>query len=441
MTSMIQILPLALPGELVDHHRIDLTALYSKGWGVQAHDIAGAPSGEVYALYGVYRHTYGVSDDEPDPAKANFGYRIITRYSADGDLLASALFRTGRGDGPDSAVADGNYMNLCVLPDGMLAISAGPDNTTLVAPDLSRVVAAYDSKDRRPYEKFTTGDAFASSLSVTPSGRLLCTVAEYGVWRYGNVITNLVGVADGSLTADSKPVIKAIASLDPEPAHHTVVDLRAHATFQGAPIGMTNRPRPALTELVAGEDRLSHWDNSRLGRPVPLADDLFVVPFYARTFRGGSRGQPFVFALVNDRGEMTGRLHGLHEWHDSPFTGFSFNLAGDPHRGHAFHLNRYGLYAWNKAGVLRAKLGTDTKAFKPLTHFTLGACSPNGDLLLVHTKQHLILRVPAPDDLTGLAAAVEEALRSYTRQRTALKRQWEPVNWHWTQTSAPVHRI
>ncbi|MFD8983462.1 hypothetical protein [Streptomyces sp. NPDC059564] len=437
---MIQMYPLALPGTLVDHRRIDLAVLYSKGWGVHAYDVVGAPNGEVYALYGVYRHTYGVTDDEQDPGQANFGYRIITRYAPDGEVMASAVFRSD-GAGEPSAVVDGGDMSLCVLPDGVLAISARPDNTTLVAPDLSRVLAAYDSKDRRPFGEFAPGDAFATSIGVTPSGRLLCTVAEYGVWRYGNLLTNIVGVADGPLTTTSKPAIEAIASLDPQPAHHSEVDSRAHAVHQGAPIGLANRPRPALTELVAGEDHLSNWDRSRLGRPVPLADDLFAVPMYARTFRGGSRGQPFVFALVNDQGEMTGRLHGLHEWRDSPFTGFCFNLAADPHRGHAYHLNRYGLYAWNRAGVLRAKLDTEDKAFKPLAHFALGACTPDGDLLLIHTKQHLILRVPAPEDLTGLAAAVEEALRAYTRRRTALKKQWTPVNWHWTQTSVPLHRL
>lgn len=441
MSRMIQTLPLALPGLLVDLHRIDLTALYSTGWGVQAYDVAAAPSGEVYALYGVSRYTHGVARDERDPAVADFGYRIITRYSTAGEILASAVFSTYPGREATSAVAQGGNMTLCVLPDGTLAISADPDNTTLVTADLSRVLATYDSGDRRPFGESTPGDAFSSSLSVTPSGRLLCTVAEYGVWRYGNVIINLVGVADGELTAVNKPVIKALASLDPEPARHGEADLRAHASYQGGPVGMANRPRPALTELMAGEDRLSDWHHSLLGRPRPLADDLFVVPVYARTFRGGSRGQPFVFALVNDRGEMTGRLHGLHEWRDSPFTGFCFNLVADAHRGRAFHLNRYGLYAWNRAGVLRAKLDTENKAFKPLTHFTLGGCSPDGDLLLVHNKQHLVLRVPAPDDLTGLAAAVEEALRAYARRRTALKKQWGPVNWHWIHTSAPVHRI
>ncbi|MEU0022114.1 hypothetical protein AB0C59_06780 [Streptomyces sp. NPDC048664] len=439
---MIHTLPLALPSPLVDHHALDLTALYSTGWGLTLFDLAGAANGEVYALYGVGRYTHGVADEEQDPRVANFGYRIITRYSAEGEVLASAQFRTGGAREGGSDVADGGDISLCVLPDGVLAVTATPDMTTLVAPDLRRVLAVYDSKDGRPFRDFTPqeGDPFAGSISVTPSGRLLCTLAEYGVWRFGSVITNLVGIAEGALTAESKPAIRALASLDPEPAHQSAVDLRPHATYKGAPIGMANRPRPALTELVAAEDRLSKWEQSRLGRPVPLSDDLFVVPFYARTFRGGSRGQPFVFALVNDQGEMTGRLHGLHEWRDSPFTGFCFNLAADPHRGHAFHLNRYGLYAWDRAGALRAKLDTGTKTFKPLTHFTLGACAPNGDLLLAHTKQHLILRVPAPDDLTDLAATVEAALRAYGRQRTALKKQWGPVNWHW-QHSAPLHRI
>ncbi|MFJ9344104.1 hypothetical protein ACIRP0_33225 [Streptomyces sp. NPDC101733] len=437
---MIETLPLALPGTLVDHHGVDLSAPYAKGWGVHAYDIAGAPNGEVYALHGVYRHSYGVVDDEPDPVKADFGYRIITRYSAAGEILASAVFRSD-GEGEPSAVVSGGDLSLCVLPDGVLAISGVPDNCTLIAPDLSRVLAAYDSKDRRPYEEFTPGAPFASSISVTPSGRLLCTVAEYGVWRYGNVLTNLVGIAVGALTAQSKPVIETIASLDPQPAHQGDVDVRAHALYQGAPVGLAHRPRPALTELVADEDSLSHWQRSTFGRPAALADDLFVVPLYAETFRGGSRGQPFVFALLNDQGEMTGRLHGMHERQDSPFTGFCFNLAADPYRGHAFHLNRYGLYAWDRSGALQAKLDTDTKAFKPLTHFVLTTCAPNGDLLLVHTKQHLILRVPAPDDLTDLAAAVEEALHAYARQRTALKKRWAPVGWHWTHTTAPVHQL
>ncbi|MFE9248402.1 hypothetical protein [Streptomyces sp. NPDC007088] len=434
-------LPLALPRTLVDTHRIDLTAPYSTGWSVKAQDVVAAPGGDVYALYGVHRHTHGVAEDEPDPAKADFGYRIITWYSADGEVLAGALCCPSSGDGETTAVAGGSDMTLCVLPDGTLALGAHPDSTTLIAPDLSRVLATYDAKDERPFEELTSpGDGFAGSIAVTPSGRLLCANAEYGVWNYGNPLAGLVGLAAGGLSPTTKPVIEAIAALDPSPTPYRADDRRAHLQYRGAPVGPRHRPEPALTELLADEDRLSHWHDSRLGRPVPLAEDLFVVPVYAGTFRGGSRGQPFVFALVDDRGTMTGRLHGLHPWHDSPFTGFCFNLAADPHRGHAFHLNRYGLYAWNKAGVLRAKLDTTVKEFKPLAHFTLTTCSPEGELLLVHRKQHLVLRVPVPEDLGALAPAVEAALRAYTRQRTALKKRYAPVNWHWTHT-APVHRL
>ncbi|WP_406269116.1 hypothetical protein OH799_25890 [Nocardia sp. NBC_00881] len=59
---MAQTLPLLLPDSLVNTHRIDLTALYSKGWGVQAYDVAAAPSGDTFALYGVYRYKWDAKD-------------------------------------------------------------------------------------------------------------------------------------------------------------------------------------------------------------------------------------------------------------------------------------------------------------------------------------------------------------------------------------------
>ncbi|MCY0954603.1 hypothetical protein [Streptomyces sp. H27-S2] len=243
--------------------------------------------------------------------------------------------------------------------------------------------------------------------------------------RRESAIPNLVGVADGELTCGNAPLIHALAPLDPEPARQGDADLRAHVSCRDVPAGPANRPRPALSEPPAGEDRLSGWHDSRLGRPGPLADDPFVVPVHARTFRGGSRGQPFVFALVNDRSEMTGRLHGLHEWCDSPFTGFRFNMVTDVRRGRAFHLNRHGLYAWNRAGAPRAKPDTGSETFKALTHFTPGGCSPDGDLLLVHTTQHLVLRVPArhrrPD------RAPDRGRGGTARVRTAAHRPGEAV--------------
>ncbi|WP_327351920.1 hypothetical protein [Streptomyces sp. NBC_01304] len=437
---MIQTLPAVLPGALVDTHGIDLTppssqTSHSPRWRTSVDDVTVAPCGDVYTLTTALRNTWGVADDEPDPGVANFRYRIITRHSADGEVLASALCPSDD-DGSASAVADGDDMTFCVLPDGTLSVNAHRDRTTLIAPDLSRVLATYASTEDR-----TAGNGFAGSISVTPSGRLLCTAAEYGVWGYGSRIANIVGLADGALTPDNRPLIEAISSLDPAPARHGDDDLTAQVRYQGSPVGREHRPRPALTELVAGADRLSGWHDSRLGRPVPLADDLFVVPVFAKIYRGGNLGQPFVFALVNDKGEMTGRLQGLDPRTESPFTGFCFTLAGDPYRGRAFHLNRYGMYAWDRSGALRARLDTAAKTFKPLTPFTLAGCAPDGDLLLFHRKQHLILRVPAPDDLADLPTVMEDALRTYAKQRTALKKAWAPVDWHWVHASVPVGRL
>ncbi|MEW2414477.1 hypothetical protein AB0953_12235 [Streptomyces sp. NPDC046866] len=442
---MIQTFPLALPGPLVDTHRIDFTRLYSTGWGVSAHDVAAAPNGDVYGLYRVSRYTRGVAEGEPDPARANFAYIVITRYSANGEVLASAVAgRSGRNylDGTESALATGRDMTLCVLPDGTLSLSAHPNSTTLIAPDLSRVLAAYASDDGRPFRRpYVPGNPFAGSIGVTPSGRLLCVASEYGVWNHGSAIPNLVGLADGALTPGHKPEIRAFASLDPDPKHQGDVDVQPHVRHRGEPVGLTHRPRPALSELLAGEDRSWRWHGARLHRPVPLADDLFVLPVYARTLRGGSRGLAFSYTLVDDQGARAGSLQGLHAYRDSPFTGFCWNLASDPHRGRAYHLNRYGLYAWDRAGELRARLDTATKAHRPLTRFTLTACTPSGELLLVHQKQHLVLRVPVPDDLGELGASVEQALGAYARQRTALKKRWAPQNWHWTDPSTPVHHL
>ena len=438
MAAMSQVFPLVLPESLVDRFHLDLS-LPERDWGVDSHDVVVAPSGDVYAHYGVHRFGWDVEDDETDPARVRFSYRIATRYSAAGEPLSTALFHPRWAAGEATAVAGVGLM--CVLPDGTPVVTGHTDCTTLLEPDLSAVRRAYAAEGRRSFEPVLPGDPFASSVDVTPSGRLLCVTTEYGVHEYGNSIANIVGIADGPLSAASKPVIRAIASLDPNPARHTEDDLRPHVVHGGAPVGLANRPRPSLAESFAAEDPQSSWHRSTLGHPAPLADDLFVVPFFARTYRSGSRGQPFVFALLDDQGEVRGRLGGMDFRRDSPFTGSDFTVAADAHRGRAFHLNRYGLYAWDRTGELRARLDTATKEFRLLTRFTLARCSPEGDLLLMHAKQGLVLRVPTPDDLDDLGATLEQALRAFARDRTALKKLWSPTAWHWVQPDATVHEL
>ncbi|MEV5508245.1 hypothetical protein AB0L16_17485 [Streptomyces orinoci] len=70
-------------------------------------------------------------------------------------------------------------------------------------------------------------------------------------------------------------------------------------------------------------------------------------------------------------------------------------------------------------------------------NFELMECTPAGQILL-HRKQRLQLRVPVPQDLETLPAAVEAALRAYGSGRLALKKQYAPVNWGWQDTSGQV---
>ncbi|MFF4084423.1 hypothetical protein ACFYZN_34275 [Streptomyces sp. NPDC001777] len=80
------------------------------------------------------------------------------------------------------------------------------------------------------------------------------------------------------------------------------------------------------------------------------------------------------------------------------------------------------------------------RASRPVLHFKLVDCAPAGELVLVHRAQHLMLRIECPASLDNLDRVVENALRSCTEERTVLKKQWQPVNWHWVDGTAPPHR-
>ncbi|MGI5216986.1 hypothetical protein [Nocardia sp. CA-290969] len=439
---MRSVLPLPIPRSLVELHRFDLSAPYTPASNFITWDVVSSPSGDTYALSRLRRYVQNAGS-ESDPPTSSFGYVILTRYSPEGTVAAIAVSASEHPRGALPTAANGLLQTLCILPGGTLTTNANPDRTALISPHLTDVLATYTEPARRPFEEVVPGDPFACSIDVTPSGRLLCVTAEYGTNRYGASQANIVGLADGSLTPDNKPTIRAIASLDPEPAHQSTDDLRPHVQFEGAPVGLANRPRPALTELLTSPSghRYLDWGEAGLGRPAVLADDLFVVPVFERLTRRATRGRSFEFLLLDDHGAVRGKLAGLDQWRHSPYPGQHFTVVADPHRGHIFHLNNFGLFAWTRDGVLRCALDTTTKTFKPLTNFALKSFSPAGELVFVHNKQHLVLRMPTPEDLHDLPGAVENALRTYTRDRTALKKQWGPVNWHWPAPDVRVYHL
>lgn len=437
---MTMTLPLTLPASLMDTHHVDPAA---DGWGFMTHHVVATPAGDTYALSGAGRYRWE-ADGSTDPAEQNFGYQMITRHAPDGTPAATALFGQPQPDGTPSAIAEGERPNLAVLPDGTVALSSKPGSTHLISSDLSRVLASWTMPWGWEEEKARTGDPYAASIAVTPSGRLLCATSEYNLSNWAGAHPNIIALSEpgSSLAPGSKATLRAIATHDSRTARQTDADQYPHVRFRGAPVGRDNRPAPSLTEVVSKDARSPYdYRDSTMGRPALLGDDLFVVPVFGKIYRSGNRGQVFTFVLLDDQGVVRGRLEGLDPYKDSPFTGFCFTVVADPYRARAFHLNRYGLYAWDADGRLRSRMSTEDKPFKALTHFALLECTPAGELLLAHRKQHLLLRVPVPEELDGLAAAVEAALKGYGTGRNALKRQYNPVNWHWVDHSAQVHHL
>ncbi|MEU5150089.1 hypothetical protein AB0G42_23290 [Streptomyces yangpuensis] len=440
---MTALLPLTLPAAVVGEHLVDLTAKHSEGWAFTTYDVAATAAGATYALSGAVRYR-ARGDASSDPFQMDFTYHVFTRYDPDGTPTATALYGGGTRGNVPTGLAQGSEFNLAVLPDGTVAVSSKPGNTHLFSADLSRLVESWQSPWGWQEEKQRTGDPYAMSIDVTPSGRLLCAVAEYGVSNWAGKVPNLVALSEpgSTLSPGSKATLRAIATHDARSDRQTEADRYPHVQYDGAPVAGTNRPSPSLTEMVSTDDRTRYdYTGCRMGRPAAMGDDLFVVPVFGKTYRSGSRGQVFSFLLLDGQGTERGKLQGMHRYEDSPFTGSYWTVVGDPYRARAFHLNRYGLYAWDAEGQLRSRIRTADAPFKALTHFLLMGCSPAGELLLVHQKQHLLLRVPVPEYLCELEDAVRAALKDYGPGRNALKRQHAPVNWHWTDGTAPVHRF
>ncbi|GAA2787886.1 hypothetical protein ACFQ0M_45805 [Kitasatospora aburaviensis] len=426
------LLPITAPASLPDLHHLDPEA---DDRALTTHHAVATAAGDTYVLAALRRY------------RGHAGHQMITRYAPDGTPTATAVFGQAPPGATPTAIPEGDGPTLAVLPDGTLAISSKPGSTHLLTPDLDHVLVSWPMPWGRDKQHDPGHDPFAASITVTPAGRLLCMTSEYKLSHWAGAHPNIVALSEPAttLTPGRKPELRAIATLDARADRQSDTDAHPHVRHGDAPVLRANRPTPSLTEalseLTGTSGSLYGYLDSTMTRPAALGDDLFVVPVFGKIYRSSNRGQQFSFALLDDHGTLRGRLGGLHLREDSPFTRFDFTVVADPHRARAFHLNRYGLYAWSADGELRARMSTADKPFKPLVHFTLLECTPAGELLLAHRKQHLLLRIPVPQDLDGLAPAVEAALKAYGRERTALKKQYTPVNWLWTDNTAPVYHL
>ncbi|NDU71827.1 hypothetical protein GWI34_04180 [Actinomadura sp. DSM 109109] len=422
MPSMI---PLSFPAGVADSLGLDL----GEGFRLAHYAVDVTASGDFFVLSAFWQ------DERYEDCRG-----LLTRYDGDGRPLAAAVFGPERA--PDSQIPDVPG-SLCVLPDGAMALSGGMNRTYLVDRELTRLTGSWPGAtgtglfglQNMDWEKHYA-TSFAARLQATPSGRVMCVLAEYGVRNLARYSTNLVGLADGPPTPDSRPDITLLASLDPAPSHQDAAHGIPYTVHNGAAGGFGNRPSPGLPELARQRWPELGWSaHPRFGMPIVVTDDRFLVPVFDRYER---RWSPFVFALLDRTGALAGRLEGLDFNERSPYVGKKDAVVADPVRGRVFHISGHGLHVWDGDGRLLTTLPTSEKRYKPLGRLGLWGCSPAGELLLLHREHNLLVHIPVPLDPAELGAAVESVLSTLTRERNRLKKAHAATGWIWANDLEPA---
>ncbi len=228
--------------------------------------------------------------------------------------------------------------------------------------------------------------------------------------------------------------------------------LTAVTALLRTPRGSTRSPAycPPAGALGEGEPRTELDEQIRAERPGPggprpawlydavaIDDSTFVVVTVGWKKVAYKRGSEFMFALVDADGKLLGHLD-LHTYRDAAARGVRYDVVVDQARRRVFHLNTFGLYAFDDTGTRTAWLSTADREYKPLAHFQLREFDPAGDLVLVHEKQNLVLTIPVPDDLADLPETVTDALALFRKERSRLKKENQPTNWYWTTADTPI---
>ncbi len=426
---MARTLPLTLPGSLLLSD-MDGPGAYS---GVEHVCMDVSPKGDRYLLTRIRQISTG--------EKEGMCAHLISRFRPDVELAGRLGLHLSRGvreretlSGLSTTIHD-----LCVLPDGSLALTTDQGETFTLA---EGGITAHSK------------GVFATAIRVTPAGRLLCVLPEHaGEGLRGIARPNLIGLAEAPLVAEERPLVRIIRALA-VPGESWSTDRWVseegfqslpHPIHDGAPAGPGNRPTPSLLTEVrdrgcGGVWSLSprradfHYEAYRV-----LAEDRFVIPLF-ESFRP-SRWSGYSYALIDDRGTLLGELESPGRGDSSPVPGGHQAVVTDPARGRAYHVNHSGLYMWDADGRLLARLPTTEKAYKGLRHLKPMACAPDGTLILIRPEHDLMLDIEIPDDPADLGPVVAEALADHTRRRNRLKKEWKPVDWRWVENEAPLTHL
>jgi hypothetical protein len=163
---------------------------------------------------------------------------------------------------------------------------------------------------------------------------------------------------------------------------------------------------------------------------IAIGEDRLLVPIWHAAMRSGTKGSEFVFALVDHRGNVIGRLEGLDKWDDSPYTDWHLTCCFLPNLNLIVHKNKFGFYVFDVHGALLSRVSLQEGELKPLSHFKLVG-SQSGKVILHHPKNHCLLILDGMALEQDLAQGLRVALEEYNRALKALKKQAAPVSYRW----------
>lgn len=301
-----------------------------------------ADSGDVYVLTWCRQLSAGYTN----ALKA----QILSRYRPDGELAGALVLERAVGKSNEergSGIAE-RLSDLCVLPDGTVAVSTRGGWTYLIDAELKGLIAA-GSEGQEADGKGHPRRAFAVATRVTPGGRLLCLLPDAPNEQSHlapEPRPNLIGLAEGALAAEQRPTVRVLRALtvptDGYRAEEWVSDtdhawLLPYTEYRGAPAGPGNRPAPGLMYEV--EQRLrkrTHFLSARPYRPHTeafrvVSEDRFVVPLF-ESFKP-NRLTDYVYALLDETGALIGELESPGTGDTSPVPEDHHAIAADPARG------------------------------------------------------------------------------------------------------------
>lgn len=262
-------------------------------------------------------------------------------------------------------------------------------------------------------------------------------VSEPGV-KTIHFSANLVCLSDGSpLSVAQRPQLDCIGCV------YSTLDYETNAWFpyikmsSGERVGTGCRPVPSLLSQASelfGVGLHDGW----IKQALPLDETKCAVSLFHKYMRGGSKGLPFAFGILDYAGRVVGRLDGIDDYNESPYSEHHHTLAVDRRYRRIVYKNKAAFFLFDFDGRVLAKVALDNADVKAMAAFHLGCCGADGQIVLYHRKQHLVLQMDPIAQPVDLESAIAIAMTDYNAQRSKLKKQHAPESYRWLAPAPAV---